>query len=57
MTARLYMPGHELYSRLFSRTSWWHPVPSKLELFDDQFGQPQLPAPPSRFVSVTDAGG
>ena len=47
--------GQELYSRLFARTPWWHSVPSKLELFDDQFGQRQLPAPPSRFVSVTDA--
>jgi ectoine hydroxylase-related dioxygenase (phytanoyl-CoA dioxygenase family) len=48
--------GQELYSRLFARTPWWHPVPSKLELFDDQFGQRQLPAPPSRFVNVTDPG-
>ena len=48
--------GQELYSRLFARTSWWHPVPAKVELFDDQFGQRQLPAPPSRFVDVTDPG-
>jgi hypothetical protein len=48
--------GQELYSRLFARTAWWHPVPSKLELFDDQFGQRQLPAPPSRFVTMADAG-
>jgi len=46
--------GHELGSRMFSHTPWWHPVSRGLTLFDD--GGPQartLPAPPSRFVEFT----
>ncbi|MBV9513763.1 MAG: phytanoyl-CoA dioxygenase family protein [Mycobacteriaceae bacterium] len=35
--------GQELYSRLFGRSSWWHPIPSKVQLFDDQFGQHVFP--------------
>ncbi|HXY92542.1 MAG TPA: phytanoyl-CoA dioxygenase family protein [Acidimicrobiia bacterium] len=49
--------GNEIGSRLFSRTSWWHPAPRGLVLFDD--GGPQhrrLPVPPSRFVRVDDTG-
>ena len=47
--------GHEIGSRLFSRTNWWRPLPG-LTLFDDDGGRgrsPSLPAPPSRFVSFT----
>jgi Phytanoyl-CoA dioxygenase (PhyH) len=47
--------GHEIGSRLLSRTSWWRSVLPGLTLFDDGGGQgrPALPAPPSRFVSFT----
>jgi hypothetical protein len=48
---------HEVYSRLLARYPWWHPVPANVELFDDDFGERRLPAPPSRFVSITDTGG
>jgi hypothetical protein len=42
--------GHEIGSRLFARTSWWHSVAGGLTLFDDHEGSPMLPAAPSRFV-------
>jgi Phytanoyl-CoA dioxygenase (PhyH) len=47
--------GAEMGSRLFSRTSWWRPVPQTVTLFDDGGldHQPNLPAPASRFVSFT----
>jgi hypothetical protein len=47
--------GHEIGSRLFSRTSWWRSVTGGLELFDDggAEGRPRLPAPPSRFVAFS----
>jgi len=47
--------GRELGSRLFAGTPWWHSVTPGLRLFDD--GGPdsrRLPAPPSRFVALTD---
>jgi hypothetical protein len=45
--------GHEIGSRMFSRTPWWHSVAGNLRLFDDggDSALPALPAPPSRFVS------
>jgi hypothetical protein len=48
--------GQEIYSRLFARSPWWHPVPAGLRLFDDQQEKGRPPTPPSRFVRVTDAG-
>ncbi|HEY2429153.1 MAG TPA: phytanoyl-CoA dioxygenase family protein [Acidimicrobiales bacterium] len=47
--------GHEIGSRLFSRSPWWRPVAPGLTLFDDggAEGPPSLPAPPSRFVPFT----
>ena len=49
--------GNEIGSRLFSRSSWWHPVPAGLELFDDGGpGTTALPAPASRFVRVDHPG-
>ena len=47
--------GHEIGSRLFARTPWWRPTPAGLTLFDDggADSRPRLPAPPSRFVTLT----
>ena len=47
--------GHEIGSRLFARTPWWHPTPRGLALFDDggADSRPRTPPPPSRFVSLT----
>jgi hypothetical protein len=44
--------GHEIGSRMFAHTPWWHSVVSGLTLFDDHGvdARPVLPAPPSRFV-------
>jgi Phytanoyl-CoA dioxygenase (PhyH) len=44
--------GHEIGSRMFSRSPWWRPVRGDLVLFDDggDEAQPSLPAAPSRFV-------
>ncbi len=45
--------GHEIGSRLFSRTPWWKPVPPRLQLFDDGGPDAHLdPIPPSRFVHI-----
>jgi Phytanoyl-CoA dioxygenase (PhyH) len=45
--------GNEIGSRLFSRTNWWRSVAGGLTLFDDggDGTGPDLPAPPSRFVT------
>ena len=44
--------GHEIGSRMFSRTDWWRSVLPTLSLFDDDDGAPPLvPPAPSRFVS------
>ncbi|HTD50862.1 MAG TPA: hypothetical protein VK771_09695, partial [Acidimicrobiia bacterium] len=47
--------GHEIGSRMFAHTTWWHSVVSGLTLFDDDGidARPALPAPPSRFVEFT----
>jgi ectoine hydroxylase-related dioxygenase (phytanoyl-CoA dioxygenase family) len=47
--------GHEIGSRMFSRTDWWRSVVGGLSLFDDGGNDRvvTLPAPPSRFVSFT----
>lgn len=48
--------GVEMWSRLFSRTPWWRPVPPNVTLFDDgghEDRRPILPAPPSRFVAFS----
>jgi hypothetical protein len=44
--------GHEIGSRLFARTPWWHSVADGLILFDDggAGARPRLPPLPSRFV-------
>ena len=48
--------GHEIGSRLFARSPWWHPVPPGLTLFDDggADSRPRTPPAPSRFVTLTD---
>jgi hypothetical protein len=45
--------GHEIGSRMFSRTNWWRSVLPHLSLFDDggEATPPTLPPAPSRFVS------
>jgi Phytanoyl-CoA dioxygenase (PhyH) len=46
--------GHEIGSRMFSRTNWWRSVLPELSLFDDGGDEgtpPVLPPAPSRFVS------
>ena len=49
--------GHEIGSRLFAHTDWWHPVPRGLTLIHDGGPQrPTLPASPSRFVRLDDPG-
>jgi len=47
--------GYEIGTRMFTQTSWWHPVASGLTLFDDNGidAGPLLPAAPSRFVEFT----
>ncbi len=47
--------GNEIGSRLFARSSWWHPVAPKLTLFDDGGNETHavLPAAPSRFVAFS----
>jgi hypothetical protein len=47
--------GHEIGSRMFSRTRWWHSVAGGLTMFEDAGVQagPAQPAPPSRFVQFT----
>jgi hypothetical protein len=46
--------GNEIGARPFAHTSWWQPVPARLELFDDRDPQtPTLPAAPSRYVQFT----
>jgi ectoine hydroxylase-related dioxygenase (phytanoyl-CoA dioxygenase family) len=47
--------GHEIGSRMFAQANWWHSVIPGLTLFDDggPATGPNLPAPPSRFVSIT----
>jgi Phytanoyl-CoA dioxygenase (PhyH) len=45
--------GHEIGSRMFSRTDWWRSVLPNLSLFDDggAGARPTVPPAPSRFVS------
>ena len=47
--------GQELGSRAFGTTTWWRPVAPRLRLFDDGGvdAGPRLPAPPSRYVTMT----
>jgi hypothetical protein len=53
--------GHEIGSRLFSRSPWWRPVPPGLVTFDDhdddEEGRRRTPrqVPPSRFVTVNNS--
>jgi hypothetical protein len=51
--------GHEIGSRLFARSPWWHSVLPGLDLFDDGSDagadgaqRMRLPIPPSRFVPL-----
>jgi ectoine hydroxylase-related dioxygenase (phytanoyl-CoA dioxygenase family) len=46
--------GHEIGSRMFSRTDWWRSVLPNLSLFDDDGAPPTDPPAPSRFVSSRD---
>jgi hypothetical protein len=47
--------GRELYSRVFGRTSWWHPVPPNLRIVDmARDDGRRTPPTPSRFVDFTD---
>jgi hypothetical protein len=43
--------GTELWSRLFGRTGWWHPVPTGLRWASPQREGGRTEVPPSRFVS------
>ena len=47
--------GQELGSRVFGHTSWWRSVAARLTLLDDGGVEvaPRLPAPPSRYVTIT----
>jgi phytanoyl-CoA dioxygenase PhyH len=50
----------EKHAHQFRRLPWWRPVPSGLQLFEDRTddapgARAMLPAPPSRFVSFTNA--
>jgi hypothetical protein len=46
--------GGEIGYRLLRRYPWWKPVPTGLQLFDEDIEgtRSALPAPPSRFVRV-----
>jgi hypothetical protein len=51
--------GHEIGSRMFGRTDWWHPVSQGLTLMDVGGIEdgPVLPAAPSRFVDFAGSVG